>query len=92
MKLIIDIPEELKNKIDNANEDNYRTYIWWFETTLYCAIKNGTILPKGHGRLIDADKFQTDYYFERRYGYDFYKDFQSRVKSQLTIVEADKEN
>lgn len=39
--MIIDIPEELKNKIDNANEDNYKTYIWWFDTTLYCAIKNG---------------------------------------------------
>lgn len=55
MQIVIDIPEELKNKIDNANEDNYKTYLWWFETTLYCAIKNGTPLPKGHGRLIDAD-------------------------------------
>ena len=45
MKLIIEIPEELKNKIDDANEDNYKTYIWWFETTLYCAIKNGTPIP-----------------------------------------------
>ena len=56
IELVIKIPEELKNKIDNANEDNYRTYIWWFDTTLYCAIKNGTLLPKGHGRLIDADE------------------------------------
>lgn len=52
IELVIKIPEELKNKIDNANEDNYRTYIWWFETTLYCAIKYGTVLPKGHGKLI----------------------------------------
>ena len=55
IELVIKIPEELKNKIDNANEDNYRTYLWWFETTLYCAIKDGTPLPKGHGRLIDED-------------------------------------
>ena len=53
IELVIKIPEELKNKIDNANEDNYRTYIWWFETTLYCAIKDGAPLPKGHGDLID---------------------------------------
>ena len=58
MKIVIEIPEELKNKIDNANEDNYRTYIWWFETTLYCAIKNGIPLPKGHGDLIDKGKFK----------------------------------
>jgi len=55
IELVIKIPEELKNKIDNANEDNYSFYIRWFETTLYCAIKNGTSLPEGHGRLIDAD-------------------------------------
>ena len=59
MKLIIDIPEELKNKIDTANEDNYKFYLWWFETTLYCAIKNGTPLPKGHGRLIDIKQIVT---------------------------------
>lgn len=46
MDLVIKIPEELKNKIDNANEDNYRTYLWWFETTLYCAIKDGIPLEE----------------------------------------------
>lgn len=55
-------------------------------------IKNSTPLPKGHGRLIDADKFQRDDYLEMRYGYDFYREFQSRLKRQLTVVEADKEN
>ena len=58
MQIVIDIPEELKNKIDTANEDNYKTYLWWFDTTLYCAIKNGTPLPKGHGRLIDSDALE----------------------------------
>lgn len=53
IELVIKIPEELKNKIDSANENNYKTYLWWFETTLYCAIKDGTPLPKGHGDLID---------------------------------------
>lgn len=60
MQIVIDISEELKNKIDNANDDNYRTYIWWFETTLYCAIKEGIILPKGHGKLIDADELRSN--------------------------------
>lgn len=80
IELVIKIPEELKNKIDNANEDNYRTYIWWFETTLYCAIKSGTPLPKGHGRLIDEDQIPGDG------GWDF----SDRLMSTPTIIEADK--
>ena len=56
MKLVINIPEEIKNKIDNATENNYVSYMRWFETILYCAIKNGTPLPKKHGRIIDESK------------------------------------
>ena len=82
IQLVIKIPEELKNKIDNANEDNYRTYLWWFETTLYCAIKDGTPLPKGHVRLIDADVLvdgmEDDY------------EFCEVVNATLTIIESDK--
>ena len=45
MQIVIDIPEE--------------TYEYWkehcHEYVLSEAINNGTPLPKGHGRLIDAD-------------------------------------
>jgi hypothetical protein len=45
MQIVIDIPEE--------------TYEYWknhsYEYVLAEAIKNGTPLSKGHGRLIDAD-------------------------------------
>ena len=51
-EIVIKIPEELISEID---DDNYQSVISWFDTTLYCAICNGTELPKGHGRLIDAD-------------------------------------
>ena len=67
MQIVIDIPEELKNKIDNANEDNYRTYIWWFETTLYCAIKNSIPLPKGHGRIIDESQVTGTFIWDNGY-------------------------
>lgn len=91
MQIVIDIPEELKNKIDNANEDNYRAYLWWFETTLYYAIKNGTVLPKGYGKLIDADAFAIcGEYLEKLYGSDFYWEFKKQLDKQPTIIEADK--
>lgn len=89
MQIVIEIPEELKNKIDNANEDNYRTYIWWFETTLYCAIKNGTPLPKGHGRLIDADEIQFENTEFETYG-DYCIAFDA-IDEAPTIIEADTE-
>lgn len=48
IELVIKIPEELyKATINGLNAEE----IW----DLRVAIKNGTPLPKGHGRLIDAD-------------------------------------
>ena len=52
IELVIKIPEESFSEID---DENYQSKISWYDTTLFCAIKNGTLLPKGHGRLIDAD-------------------------------------
>lgn len=90
VELMIKIPEELKNKIDNANEDNYRTYIWWFETTLYCAIKYGTPLPKGHGRLIDADAFERRCMFDS--SIEDMQDVIYALRDYKPIIEADKES
>ena len=57
VELAIKIPEELFSKID---DENYQSVISWYDTTLYCAIKDGIVLPKGHGRLIDADTLKKD--------------------------------
>ena len=48
MKIVIDIPEILYTKIQNGKAD---------KRTLETVILHGTPLPKGHGRLIDADAF-----------------------------------
>ena len=51
MQIVIEIDEELKHSINakglflNPHE----------KISLIDAINNGTVLPKGHGRLIDAD-------------------------------------
>lgn len=47
MRLVIDIPEKLWERVNRVPE----TYLIKPEKI----IKHGTPLPKGHGRLIDAD-------------------------------------
>ena len=61
------------------------------------SIKNGTILPKGHGRLIDADNAISKIcggscgcHFEEC-GYDKPCFSVTRIESAQTIIEADKE-
>ena len=41
IELVIKIPEELFSEID---DENYQSTISWYDTTLYCAIKDGTPL------------------------------------------------
>ena len=50
IELVVKIPEEIINEI---NDENYQRIIWWYDTTLYRAIKDGTPLPKGHGRKFE---------------------------------------
>lgn len=69
MKLVIDISEEDYEYIKNSNDMNFN------------AIKNGTPLPKGHGRLIDADEL-----LEEINQFDYY----DNVREAPTIIEADK--
>lgn len=57
IELVIKIPEELLEYFANHNcmsEDG------WFShsSKLLDAFRNGTPLPKGHGRLIDADELK----------------------------------
>ena len=72
MKIVIDIPEILFEKIQNRKAD---------KRTLETVIKCGTPLPKGHGRLIDADELES----RMKIGYRI-------VKNSPTIIEADAES
>lgn len=53
MKIVIDIDEELYKKQLGSD--------WSGNIYIHDAIVNGTPLPKGHGRLIDADDFFCEY-------------------------------
>mgnify|MGYP007101885462 CR=1 FL=1 len=54
MKLIIDIPEETYATLNSIPMGNISV------SEILYSVKNGTPLPKGHGRLIDADAFSGD--------------------------------
>lgn len=70
-----------------------------YPSTLETVILQGIVLPKGHGRLVDADEMvkilrKSEYYQEKRG--DFYgADVTSRVKNFIedteTVIAADKE-
>lgn len=77
MELLIKIPEEEYKRMKEKR-------MFGNVTTWKDAICNGTPLPKGHGRLIDADKIW-DLYHD--YEYDFYEAF----NDVATIIEANEE-
>ena len=99
MQIVIDIPEKLyKQQLGSY---------WSGNILIHDAILNGTLLPKGHGRLIDADALKT--YIDdcdccvgcenESYGCadkckcpDYLDEGMERIiNNQPTIIEADKE-
>ena len=58
------------------------------------AIKNGTILPKGHERLIDADELKKEYPHDTDWDYPVNTNSYvvESIDNSHTIIEADKED
>lgn len=91
MKIVIDIPDEDYKRIkDMPDAFNSLT------SRAYKSIKNGTPLPKGHGRLIEADEVSKGkFHFECEC--DCAVCSHSRncecdlINSIPTVIEADKE-
>lgn len=92
MQIVIDIPEEVKHKV----------YAYGLSLSpsdkeqLIHAIMNGTPLPKGHGRLIDADEYKEHLYACETNGrplhiMELYERL-ATVDDAPTIIEADKES
>ena len=81
MQRIIEIPEEEYNLILLKQEVKLGGVM--SEAEKYIA--KGILLPKGHGRLIDADAYKKEMINSR--DFDFFK----RLDMQPTIIEADKE-
>ena len=75
-ELVIKIPEDVYGKLLEEQHLPNRINLEYY-------ISHGTPLPKGHGRLIDADVLVSG--FEDNY------DFCEEVNATPTIIEADKE-
>lgn len=60
MQIVIEIPDEMYKEYVSVNlgRSNGKTITY----NLLKAIKDGTPLPKGHGRLIDADAIKYNYF------------------------------
>ena len=89
MKVVVDIDENIYHRFVNGFVDEDDAVL------IENLFKNGTPLPKGHGRLIDADKFQE--YAYKRYFNGRIDDrkiafINLMLSSFPTIIEADKEN
>ena len=86
MRIVIDIDDNLYTRLFDNGVDNYDDAV-----DMAKAIRKGIPLPKGHGRLIDADALKMD--IRSNYGYEEYEksEFCSEIDDALTIVEADKE-
>ena len=82
MKIIIDIPEDRYKDIQRIASVQLEKYNF---QTAEQIIANGTPLPKGHGRLVDADALYD------QYAYADY-DFDKTLEYAPTIIEADTES
>lgn len=84
MQIMINIPDAIKEMADE--DDNRLIHLMWM-LILVDAIKNGVVLPKGHGRLIECERLQEVF----RRNVVGYAGFKQLFDSAPTIIEADKE-
>lgn len=87
MQIVIDMSE---HEYEVALRDG------WIHTFYSEKIKNGTPLPKGHGRLIDADAIEIDLHnkaFNNAGSKKYYEIVWAykQIHNAPTIIEADKE-
>ena len=85
MKIVIEIPDEkykdimLQHNYDCRREGNCERII-----------ANGTPLPKGHGRLIDADRLKSMYSINQG-NFNTVVGIQKWIDNAATVIEADKD-
>ena len=84
IELVIKIPEEMAYRFKHEGEQKHYDY-----HTVIEACINGIPLPKGHGRLIDADDIAL--IDEQFYTPSDYYVAEGAIEDAQTIIDADKE-
>lgn len=86
IELVVKIPERIHYGIEKGITVNGSKA----SQILIDAVKNGTLLPKGHGRLGDLDALREEV---SSWGINDYEpsDFMDEIDRTDTIIEADKE-
>lgn len=89
MQIVIEIPETLKKIAEEEDLKTFSHFMWY--VTVMDAIKNGTPLPKGYGRLIDANELLNNLSNTAVYDDDYYYSIvYHAINAVPTIIEADK--
>ena len=83
MQIVIDIDDKYKDMISDINPRKGSI----LNDIILDAAKNGTPLPKGHGRLIDESDLMPDSDYEDG---TFYAVSIGQIKRASTIIEADR--
>ena len=86
MKIVIDIDENLYTRLFDNGETNVVDML-----KACVAIRNGTPLPNGHGRLIDADELERDLRSNDWITNDDGGGLEDILHNSSTIIEADTE-
>lgn len=81
MQIVIDIDDNLYTRLFDNGVDNYDDAV-----DMAKAIRKGTPLPKGHGRLVDAKEVYKKFYCRCLAGVAM-----EVLNETPTIIEADKE-
>ena len=93
IELVIKIPDHLYKLLKELPSDSKESTI---ENVLMKAVEHGIPLPKGHGKLKDADAICKDIISalgirDEKYLLEAEKAIYKRIKNASTIIEADKE-
>ena len=92
MQIVIDIPEEMYQKIkETSMVISGRRSGKRFDYILFKAVNTGTPLPKGHGRLIDADELKKIIQENDVLNMTGFNVRLCDINNTPTIIEADKE-
>ena len=77
MQIVIDVPDEKYDRLVYQDIISLRSYV-----------ENGIVLPKGHGRLIDANRLRSMYSINRA-NFNTVVGIQKWIDDAPIIVEAD---